>query len=213
MEHFAKGRPPKSKEKQKRLHFSVWVTEAEKKMIDALASQAGLPASQFFITQVIDKPIKTQRKKSWPNSIAPYALAIAKISGMLSLLALKTKDRDMQQSTNWLQSSECIKWLNKLILLRVFEDFEFPQLKNSLMTIEERTRLLFWQIESTMEFEGKSEILENINRINKVAGQLLSSFQKQYIDDYTPKIFEQYWSAEMDIHQEIRKIKNELLKL
>ncbi len=213
MEKLPIGRPSKSQEKQKRLHYSVWVTESEKKLIDGLASQAGLPASQFFLTQVIDKQIKTQRKKAWPKSIEPYMLGINKISGMLSLIALKTKDRDMQQSNNWLQSSECIKWLNKLILLRVFEDFEFPQLKNSITIIEEKSRLLFWQIDTRNDFHGKSEILELVNNVNKIALNLLSSFQKHYLEDNTPKVFEQFWSAEMDIHQEIKKIKNELLKL
>lgn len=213
MEKLPIGRPSKGQEKQKRLHYSVWVTEAEKKTIDQLAQQSGLPASQFFLTQIIDKKIKTQRKKSWPNSIEPYALAITKFSGMLSLLALKTKDRDMQQSNNWLHSSEIIKWLNKLILLRVFEDFEFPQLKNSLLSIEGKTRKLFWQINSLPESMDKSEILENINHLNKMAGNLLSSFEKHYMDENTPKTLQQFWSAEMDIHQEIKKIKNELLKL
>ncbi len=213
MELNTKGRPPKSTEKQKRLHYSVWVTESEKKLIDGLASQAGLPASQFFLTQVIDKQIKTQRKKAWPKSIEPYMLGINKISGMLSLIALKTKDRDMQQSNNWLHSSECIKWLNKLILLRVFEDFELPQLKNSLTIMEEKSRLLFWQINNTNGFQGKNEILELVNKINQIALNLLSSFHKHYLEDNTPKIFEQFWSVEMDIHQEIKKIKDELLKL
>lgn len=203
----------KQKNTKKRYHFTVWVNNDEREIVDKLIQQTGLPASQFFLTQVIDKKIKTQRRKSWPNSIEPYALAIAKFSGMLSLLALKTKDRDMQQSANWLQSSECIKWLNKLILLRVFEDFEFPQLKNSLVNIEENTRLLFWQLDSSVEFEGKSKLLENTNRLNKIASQLLLSFEKQYIENSTPKVFEQFWSAEMDIFQEIKKIKNELLKL
>ena len=209
----SKGRPAKSPEKQKRLHYSVWVTEAEKKTIDILAQQAGLPASQFFLSQIIDKKIKTQRKKSWPNSLEPYALAIAKISGMLSLLALKTKDRDMQQSNNWLHSSEIIKCINKLILLRVFEDFEFPQLKNTLTKIEEESRILFWQIDALPDVVNRSEILGNINYLNKIAGDLLSSFEKHYEDSLTSKTYQELWSAEMDVHQEIKKIKNELLKL
>lgn len=178
MEDNPKGRPVKSKEKQKRLHYSVWVTEAEKKTIDQLAQQSGLPASQFFLTQVIDKKIKTQRKKSWPNSIEPYALAINKFSGILSLLAFKTKDKDMRQAKNWIESSEHIKWISKMIMLRVFEDFDFPKLKNCLMKIGENSRLLFWQIDSAIDFAGKNEILEVANRMNKTSQNLLLSFEQ-----------------------------------
>jgi hypothetical protein len=213
MENNPIGRPVKSKEKQKRLHYSVWVTEAEKKTIDQLAQQSGLPASQFFLTQVIDKKIKTQRKKSWPNSIEPYALAINKFSGILSLLALKTKDKDMRQAKNWLESSEHIKWISKMIMLRVFEDFDFPKLKNSLIQIEETSRLLFWQIDLAIDFAGKNEILEVVNRMNKTSQNLLLSFEQHYIDENTPKVFQEFWSVEMDILQEIKKIKTEILKL
>jgi hypothetical protein len=213
MENKTLGRPQKPLQKRKRLHYSVWVTETEKKTIDQLANQSGLPVSQFFLTQIIDKKIKTQRKKSWPNSITPYASAINKFSGMLSFLALKTKDKDMHQSKNWIESSEHIKWISKMIMLRVFEDFDFPILKNSLVKIEENSRLLAWQINSLAEFQEQNEILEVANRINKYSQNLLTSFEQHYIDENTPKVFQEFWSEEMDIHQEIKKIKAELLKL
>ena len=213
MDNKAIGRPPKPIQNKKRLHYSVWVTEAEKKTIDQLALQAGLPVSQFFLTQLIDKKIKTPRKKTWPNSIEPYALAINKFSGMLSLLALKTKDKDMRQATNWIESSEHIKWISKMIMLRVFEDFDFPLLKNSLMKIEENSRLLTWQLDSVLDFQGKNEILEVATRIQKTSKNLLDSFEQHYIDENTPKVFQEYWSSEMDILQEIKKIKTEILNL
>ena len=59
----------------------------------------------------------------------------------------------------------------------------------------------------------KDEILGNINYLNKIAGDLLSSFEKHYEDSLTSKTYQELWSAEMDVHQEIKKIKNELLKL
>jgi hypothetical protein len=208
-----KGRPPKPVEKQKRLHFSVWVTEKEKKTIEELAFQAGLPVSQFFLTQIINKPIKTPRKKAWPKSLEPYAGAISKLSGLLSLLAIKTKDKDMQQSTDWRITAECVKWLNKLILMRVFQDFEFPELKKSILTIEQKLKLIYWQLNSIGHFEEQAEMLTQLSHVNKLAQTLLASFEKQYIDEVTPSAFEQFWSAEMNIHQEIKKIKNELLKL
>jgi hypothetical protein len=213
MESTILGRPPKPIQKRKRLHYSVWVTETEKKTIDQLANQSGLPVSQFFLTQIIDKPIKTQRKKSWPKSIEPYALAINKISGMLSLLAIKTKDKDLQQSKNWLESSEHTKWISKMMMLRVFEDFDFPQMKNTLVKIQENSKLLYWQIDSLGEFNLKNEMLQNANKINRQIQNLLSSFQQHYIEENTPNIFQEFWSAEIDIHEEIKKIKNELLKL
>jgi hypothetical protein len=207
------GRPPKPIQKRKRLHYSVWVNEVEKKIIDQLASQSGLPVSQFFLTQIIDKPIKTQRKKFWPKSIEPYALAINKISGMLSLLAIKTKDRDMQQSRNWIESSEHIKWLSKLIMLRVFEDFDFPNLKNTLSNIETQSKELYWKIEVNNDFQAKIELLKLASKVNTESKELLDSFEKHYIEENTPNHFLEFWSNEIDIHQEIKKIKTELLKL
>lgn len=213
MENTTLGRPPKPIQKRKRLHYSVWVNEVEKKIIDELASQSGLPVSQFFLTQIIDKPIKTQRKKFWPKSIEPYALAINKISGMLSLLAIKTKDREMQQSRNWLESSEHIKWISKLIMLRVFEDFDFPNLKSTLNKIEIDSKELYWKIEVLEDFQTKNELAKLITNINNQCKNLLDSFEAHYIEENTPKNFIEFWSNEIDIHQEIKKIKSELLKL
>jgi hypothetical protein len=207
------GRPIKSIQRKKLLHYCIYVTIEEKATIDKLIKSSGLSASQFLLTQVIDKPIKTQRRKSWPDSIMPYALAINKFSGMLSLLALKTKDKDMRQATNWIESSEHIKWISKMIMLRVFEDFDFPLLKNSLMKIEENSRLLTWQLDSVLDFQGKNEILAVATRIQKTSKNLLDSFEKHYIDENTQKVFQEYWSSEMDILQEIKKIKAEILKL
>ena len=69
MEKKTKGRPAKSATKRKRLHYSVWVSAEEKKQIDALIAQSNLPASQFFLTQVIEKPIQRPKKKSLPKSV------------------------------------------------------------------------------------------------------------------------------------------------
>ena len=60
------GRPPKPAQKKKRLQYAVWVSAEEKAVIDKLIEAANVSASQFFLTQVIEKPIQRPKKKTLP---------------------------------------------------------------------------------------------------------------------------------------------------
>ena len=91
----------------------------EKKQIDALIAQSNLPASQFFLTQVIEKPIQRPKKKSLPNSVVEQISTLEKLSGLLALSVLKTKDKAMI-AENWQQSSQNVKWITNLIVLKIF---------------------------------------------------------------------------------------------
>lgn len=211
MEKKTKGRPAKPTAKRKRLHYSVWVSAKEKKQIDALIAQSNLPASQFFLTQVIEKPIKRPKKKSLPKSVIEQISTLEKLSGLLALSVLKTKDKAMI-AENWQQSSQNVRWITNLIVLKIFEDFDFPNLRNKLCRIKEDAQLLYWQLELNSKTEEQNEILSFSSRLHHNSKELLESFKKHYQNQIEPVRFQQLWLEEMDIHKEIENIKSDLLK-
>ena len=208
MEKKTKGRPAKPSQKRKRLHYSVWVSAEEKQQIDQLIEQANLPASQFFLTQVIEKPIQRPKKKTLPKSVIQYVSMLDKLSGLLALVVLKTKDRDMQQAGNWLQSSQNIKWISHLIALRIFEDFDFPKLKNKLLAIQEEAQLLYMHL----DIMHQKEILPHASKLYHHSKELLDSFEKHYQKQEEPAALKKCWETS-NIHEEIENVKEKLLKL
>ena len=211
MEKKTKGRPAKPTAKRKRLHYSVWVSAEEKKQIDALIAQSNLPASQFFLTQVIAKPIQRPKKKSLPKSVIEQISTLEKLSGLLALSVLKTKDKAMI-AENWQQSSQNVRWITNLIVLKIFEDFDFPNLRNKLCRIKEDARLLYWQLGLNSKTEEQNELLGFSSRLHHNSKELLASFEKHYQNQIEPVRFQQLWLEEMDIHKEIENIKSDLLK-
>jgi hypothetical protein len=212
MENKTKGRPAKPTAKRKRLHYSVWVSAEEKKQVDALIAQSNLPASQFFLTQVIEKPIQRPKKKSLPKSVIEQISTLEKLSGLLALSVLKTKDKAMI-AENWQQSSQNVKWITNLIVLKIFEDFDFPSLKNKLCKIKEDAQLLYWKLELNSKTEEQKELLNFASKLFYHSKELLESFEKHYQNQAEPIRFQKLWHEEMDIHKEIENIKSELLKL
>jgi hypothetical protein len=211
MEKKTKGRPAKSATKRKRLHYSVWVSAEEKKQVDALIAQSNLPASQFFLTQVIEKPIQRPKKKTLPKSVVEQISTLEKLSGLLALSVLKTKDKAMI-AENWQQSSQNVRWITNLIVLKIFEDFDFPNLRNKLCRIKEEAQLLYWQLELNIKSEEQKELLAFASKLHYHSKELLESFEKHYQSQSEPIRFQKFWDGEMDIHKEIEKIKSELLK-
>ena len=211
MEKKNKGRPAKPTAKRKRLHYSVWVSAEEKKQIDALIAQSNLPASQFFLTQIIEKPIQRPKKKSLPISVIEQISTLEKLSGLLALTVLKTKDKAMI-AENWQQSSQNVKWITNLIVLKIFEDFDFPNLRNKLCRIKDDAQLLYWQLELNSKTEEQSELLSFSSRLHHNSKELLESFEKHYQSQAESHRFQKLWHEEMDIHKEIENIKSELLK-
>lgn len=211
MEKKTKGRPAKPTAKRKRLHYSVWVSAEEKKQIDALIAQSNLPASQFFLTQVIEKPIKRPKKKSLPKSVIEQISTLEKLSGLLALSVLKTKDKAMI-AENWQQSSQNVRWITNLIVLKIFEDFDFPNLRDKLCRIKEDAQLLYWQLELNSKTEEQKELLSFSGRLHHNSKDLLESFEKHYQSQAEPLRFQKLWLEEMDIHKEIENIKSDLLK-
>ncbi|MER0439744.1 hypothetical protein [Emticicia sp. W12TSBA100-4] len=211
MEKKTKGRPAKPTAKRKRLHYSVWVSAEEKKQIDALIAQSNLPGSQFFLTQVIEKPIQRPKKKSLPKSVIEQISTLEKLSGLLALSVLKTKDKAMI-AENWQQSSQNVKWITNLIVLKIFEDFDFPNLRDKLCRIKDDAQLLYWQLELNSKTEEQNELLSFSSRLHYNSKELLESFEKHYQSQAEPLRFQKLWIEEMDIHKEIENIKSDLLK-
>ncbi len=176
-----------------------------------MIAQSNLPASQFFLTQVIEKPIQRPKKKSLPISVIEQISTLEKLSGLLALSVLKTKDRAMI-AENWQQSSQNVKWITNLIVLKIFEDFDFPNLKNKLCKIKEDTQLLFWQLEINIKSEEQKELSILASKLHHHSKDLLESFEKHYQSQIEPIRFQKLWHEEMDIHKEIEEIKAKLLK-
>ena len=205
------GRPPKAPQKRKRLQYSVWVSAEEKQQIDKLIEQSNLSASQFFLSQVIDKPIQRPKKKSLPKAIVEHIVHLEKLSGLLALSVLKTKDKPMV-ADNWLKSSQNIKWITQLIALRVFEDFDFPSLKSTLINIVTNTETLYQYLDKMLGGINREKILNTVSQLYHQSKNLLNSFEAHYETKETPPRFRQLWHEDFDIHQEIINIKNELQK-
>lgn len=205
------GRPPKSPQKKKRLQYAVWVSAEEKSVIDKLIESSNLSASQFFLTQVIEKPIQRPKKKTLPNAVLRHIMILEKLSGLLALSILKTKDKAMI-AEDWQRSSRTVKWITHLVVLRIFEDFDFPKLKSSLLKIKEDSALLYWHLNLYLKGVELEELLLLVRKLNHQCENLLTSFEKHYQAPNGDFSLNEIWVEGFDIHTEIQRIKNELLK-
>lgn len=205
MEKKPKGRP--LKQQAKRLHYSVWVSAEEKKQIDQLVAESNLPASQFFLTQIIEKPIQRPKKKSLPPSVVKQMEHLEKLSGLLALSVLKTKDKEML-STAWQQSSQHVKWICQLVALRIFEDFDFPFFKNTLSKLQDQAQQLYVCLEHTQQ----KELLPIASSVFHQAKSLTEAYNNHYQYPNEPLVIQQYWEESLDIHQAIEQLKKNLLK-
>lgn len=205
------GRPPKSPQKKKRLQYAVWVSAEEKSVIDKLIESSNLSASQFFLTQVIEKPIQRPKKKTLPNAVVKHIMNLEKLSGLLALSILKTKDKVMI-AEDWQRSSRAVKWITHLVVLRIFEDFDFPKLKSSLLRIKSDSALLFCHLDLYMKGSEREEVLMLAGKLNHQSEDLLASFEKHYQAQNGDFYMNETWIEGFNIHTEIQRIKNELLK-
>ena len=81
MEKRQKGRPPKAERTVKRQHFSVWVSKEQKEQINRKIEKSGLSASQFFLTKVLDVPLKRPQIKTLPDKTAELYKVLRMLSG------------------------------------------------------------------------------------------------------------------------------------
>lgn len=204
-----KGRPPKPPKKRKRYQVSVWMSAEEKQEINKLVEVSNLSASQFFLSQVLDKPIKRPKKKTLPKAIIDQMATLEKLSGLLALSALKTKDKVMI-AENWQKSSQDVKWITRLITLWIFSEFDLPNFKRTLKEIQEKSKLLYWQLEPLLK-GNNSETLDLVSQINRKGNEVSEAFDKQYQMPNSPQRFQEFWNEGFDIHQEIENLKKKLL--
>jgi hypothetical protein len=92
MEKKPKGRPGKNEKVVRRSHFSLWATKEEKELFSQHIERSGLSASQYFLTLALNSPIKGPQKKSLPARTAETILILEKLSGVLSLALLKSRN-------------------------------------------------------------------------------------------------------------------------
>ena len=210
MEKRTKGRPPKPAPKRKRLQYSVWVSAEEKTQIDKLIDASNLSASQFFLTLAINKPFERPKKKTLPKGVAEQISSLEKLSGLLALSALKTKDK-LMLAESWRESSQTVKWITRLIGLWILAEFDLPSFKQNLKLIEEKLKFLYWQLDAFIESPDKAEILGVISQINQITSELIISFGKQF-EANNPPIFQTIWQESFDVHREIDLLKQNLLK-
>lgn len=208
MEKKSKGRPPKPYPKRKRLQYSVWVSAEEKQQIDKMIEASNLSASQFFLTQIIEKPIQRPKKKTLPKSVMNQLCTLEKLAGLLALSVLKTKDKDMAQATNWQQSSQHIKWISELIALYIFEDFDFPKLTKTLQQI----RLTSEQLYKLTHVSEMDEFSVLAKRLFHYSNDLLLSFVKHYQEATPTQLLSFVWEDSFEIHHYIAHLKNEILR-
>ena len=210
MEKKSKGRPPKPAPKRKRLQYSVWVSAEEKQQIDKLIDAANLSASQFFLTLAINKPFERPKKKTLPKGVAEQISNLEKLSGLLALSALKTKDKVML-AESWQVSAQTVKWVTRLISLWIFAEFDLPSFKHNLNIIEEKTKRLYWQIEASNGSVETTELLRVISQIHQMSKELITAFGKQYEANHPP-LFQVIWQEGFDVHREIEQLKQNLLR-
>lgn len=209
MEKPSKGRPPKPAPQRKRLQYSVWVSAEEKQQIDTLIEASNLSASQFFLTLAINKPFERPKKKTLPKGVAEQISSLEKLSGLLALSALKTKDKAML-AENWRESSQTVKWIIRLVSLWIFAEFDLPHFKQNLQQIAEQSKRLSWQMEVLGECASTTELVGLITSINRMSKELMHSFEKQFEAHHLP-VFLTMWQEGFDVHQEIEQLKQNLL--
>lgn len=209
MEKKTKGRPPKPAPKRKRLQYSVWVSVEEKQQVDKLIDDSNLSASQFFLTLAINKPFERPKKKTLPKGVAEQISNLEKLSGLLALSALKTKDK-LMLAENWKVSSQTVKWITRLISLWIFAEFDLSNFKQNLILIEEKSKLLYWQIDALNDNDDKTEMLGLAAQTNQMSKELITAFTKQF-ETNSPSVFQTIWEKDFDIHQEIEQLKQNLL--
>lgn len=187
MEKKQKGRPPKGERIAKKEHFSVWVSRDQKALINEKIQRSGLSASQYFLTQVLDTPIKRPQLKVLPQKTAELYKVLRMLSGQFALAVLRASQAHML-SRQWQESSQNISLVSKLIMQWVYEDFEVRSFRQTLMDINEWTRQLYGYLEKVLPTaESKTSILETAAKLHHKSRELLEKYEAHYLREETPE--------------------------
>ncbi|TDE08531.1 plasmid mobilization protein [Dyadobacter psychrotolerans] len=216
MEKKPKGRPAKNEKIVRRSHFSIWATKEEKELLNQHIERSGLSASQYFLTLALNSPIKRPQKKSLPARTAETILILEKLSGILSLAVLKTRDVDML-SQRWQDSSKNVRMLSELITKWVFEDFEIWTIRKSLSDIEQWMQQLEMYLGKVLpESENKASVLEKTADILKISKELLEKYEGYYLTEEAVHAVNAWKHTSLEnpqlVHEAVNQSMQELLK-
>lgn len=211
-----KGRPPKPNSIVRRHHFSVWVTGDEKAKINQLIEKSKLSASQFFLTQVLDAPLKRPQVKTLPDKTAELYRVLRMLSGQFAVAVLRASQADML-SKQWQQSSQNISLISKLLMQWVYEDFEVRSFRQTLTDITDWTRQLHLYLEKMLpEGENKISILETTGRLHNKSRELLEKYEAHYLKQESPNDMAVWQDEKPDpkipVHDVIRETMEQFLK-
>ncbi|MGN7885398.1 plasmid mobilization protein [Dyadobacter sp. 22481] len=202
-----KGRPPKEKGNAKRQHFSVWVSADQKRQINELIEKSGLSASQFFLTLALDVPFQRPQKRALPRATAETVRVLQRLSGVLSLAALKTNGHQML-SDQWQQSSQRVRLLADLITLWVFEGFEIRSMKKVFEELHAwSSELTSYLSQILPETEGKHQLLLRCSATSRLIDDLQQKYEAYYSESLE-ELAPLWRSGEIDgasVHAEIEK--------
>lgn len=209
-----KGRPALPKQKKKKLHYSVWLNPEQKRIIDERIAFSNLSASQYILTQLELAPIQPPKRRNMPKHISKQIVNLEKLSGMLAFYGLKTKDKELV-SEAWLKSSKIIRYLSELITLWVYEEFYISKVRNFLNRNESSLHnmlVILDLAENTITNNQLKKEIQELALLNKEALQLYDKYFG--FEDVDLTIFQQEESAskELDIHQEIKTIVQQIVR-
>lgn len=212
MEKKQKGRPPKGERIAKKEHFSVWVSKDQKALINEKIQRSGLSASQYFLTQVLDTPIKRPQLKVLPEQTAELYKVLRMLSGQFALAVLRASQADML-SGQWQQSSQNISLISKLIMQWVYEDFEVRSFRQTLTDINEWTRQIYGYLEKVLpNAESKTGILETAARLHHKSRELLEKYEAHYLKQEAPNDLAVWQPEKPDATRPVHDVINETME-
>lgn len=216
MEKKQKGRPPKPDGTGKREHFSVWVSKEEKQLINKKIEKSGLSASQFFLTQVLDVPLKRPQIKTLPDKTAELYKVLRMLSGQFAVAVLRASHADML-SRQWQQSSQNISLLSKLLMQWVYEDFEVRFFRSTLTEIIDFNRQLYVYLQKVLPASNsKTQSLETVSGLYHKSRSLLEKYEAHYLRQETDQNLVVWQSEAVDtvrpVHDVIKESMDQLLK-
>lgn len=206
MKTIKKGRPELPPKRQKRLHYSVWLNENQKRLIDERIARSNLSASQYILTQLEIAPVKLPARKEIPDHIARLIINLEKLSGMLAFYAHRTTDHQLL-SSEWIKSSQLIRRLSELVSNWLFEQFGIPTLFSFFESNEKSLERLSELIATGAPSEENTYYLNQLEALRKENQQIRSQYQRYYASqDHDLTIFQQEKvTYQEDIHAEIKK--------
>jgi hypothetical protein len=216
MEKKQKGRPPKGERTAKRQHFSVWVSKEEKELINQKIERSRLSASQFFLTQVLDVPLKRPQIKTLPEKTAELYKVLRMLSGQFAVAVLRASQADML-SRQWQESSQNISLISKLLMQWVYEDFEVRSFRQTLTEIRDSARQLYvYQQKMLPDGESKTATLDTTSRLYHKSRELLEKYETHYLKQEVPSDLAVWQEDKPDpripVHDVIKDTMEKLLK-